>query len=279
MSLSLEGKVAVITGGARGQGRAHAVALASAGADVALLDCVTDLPTVPYRLAASSDLDQTRQLVEETGRRCRTHVVDVRDGAGVQRVVDAVVDEWGHVDIALANAGILSWGLLEEMPDAVWDEMIQVNLSGVFCLFRAVGPIMRMQRSGRIVATSSMAGRTGCALIGHYAAAKWGVIGLAKSFALEMAPHGVTVNVVAPVAVDTEMVNNAESVHLYVPDRPGATRADVAAVLADKTAMNVPWIDAADVTAAVMYLVSEGARYVTGEVLHIGAGRSAWNAV
>lgn len=276
---SLEGQVAVITGGARGQGRSHALALAGEGADIALIDSVSNFATVPYGLGTEEDLKETRSLVEETGRRCLTFTADVRDGAAITAAVQEVKDQFGRVDIALANAGILSWDWIEEMADEKWQEMLDVNLTGVFTLFRAVAPVMREQRSGRVVATASMAARMGCALIAHYAASKWGVVGLAKSFALEMAPHNVTVNVVAPVSVNTKMIHNPESLEFYAPGVESPTVEDMAKTLGEKTAMDVPWVEPSDITAGIMYLVSEGARYVTGEVLHIAAGRNAWNGI
>jgi SDR family mycofactocin-dependent oxidoreductase len=279
MANSLAGKVAVITGGARGQGRSHALALARAGADIALLDRVADINSVPYHLSTPEDLAHTQKLVEGFDRRCMTITADVRDGAGLKQAVNDVVTELGHVDIALANAGILSWSSVEEMCDETWQDMIDINLGGAFNVFRAVAPHLREQRSGRVVATASMAGRGGFAQISHYAAAKWGLIGLTKSFALEMAPYGVTANVVAPTNVNTGMIQNEPAWKFFTHGVENPTKEDVAARFSAMTGMGIPWVEPSDISNGILYLVSEGARYVTGEVLHVAAGMNAFNAV
>jgi SDR family mycofactocin-dependent oxidoreductase len=279
MTNSLVGKTAVITGGARGQGRSHALALAGAGADIALLDAVSDVATVPYPLATEADMEQTRKSVEDLDRRCETIKVDVRDGAAMTRAVDQVVTRLGRVDILCANAGIFSWSSVEEMTDQIWQDMIDVNLTGVFNSFRAVAPHMRRQGSGRVIATASMAGRGGFAQIGHYVAAKWGLIGLTKSFALEMGPHHVTANVVAPTNVNTDMIQNDAARRFFVPDVESPTEADAAKAMSGMTGMGIPWVEPSDISGAILYLVSDSARYVTGEVLHVAAGMNAFNAV
>jgi SDR family mycofactocin-dependent oxidoreductase len=270
MTNSLLGKTAVITGGARGQGRSHALALAGAGADIALLDAVSDVATVPYPLATEADMEQTRKSVED---------LDVRDGAAMTRAVDQVVTRLGRVDILCANAGIFSWSSVEEMTDQIWQDMIDVNLTGVFNSFRAVAPHMRRQGSGRVIATASMAGRGGFAQIGHYVAAKWGLIGLTKSFALEMGTHHVTANVVAPTNVNTDMIQNDAARRFFVPDVESPTEADAAKAMSGMTGMGIPWVEPSDISGAILYLVSDSARYVTGEVLHVAAGMNAFNAV
>jgi SDR family mycofactocin-dependent oxidoreductase len=279
MTNSLVGKTAVITGGARGQGRSHALALAGAGADIALLDAVSDVATVPYPLATEADMEQTRKSVEDLDRRCETIKVDVRDGAAMTRAVDQVVTRLGRVDILCANAGIFSWSSVEEMTDQIWQDMIDVNLTGVFNSFRAVAPHMRRQGSGRVIATASMAGRGGFAQIGHYVAAKWGLIGLTKSFALEMGTHHVTANVVAPTNVNTDMIQNDAARRFFVPDVESPTEADAAKAMSGMTGMGIPWVEPSDISGAILYLVSDSARYVTGEVLHVAAGMNAFNAV
>jgi SDR family mycofactocin-dependent oxidoreductase len=279
MTNSLLGKTAVITGGARGQGRSHALALAGAGADIALLDAVSDVATVPYPLATEADMEQTRKSVEDLDRRCETIKVDVRDGAAMTRAVDQVVTRLGRVDILCANAGIFSWSSVEEMTDQIWQDMIDVNLTGVFNSFRAVAPHMRRQGSGRVIATASMAGRGGFAQIGHYVAAKWGLIGLTKSFALEMGTHHVTANVVAPTNVNTDMIQNDAARRFFVPDVESPTEADAAKAMSGMTGMGIPWVEPSDISGAILYLVSDSARYVTGEVLHVAAGMNAFNAV
>ncbi len=278
MTDSLRGKTAVITGGARGQGRSHALALAREGADIALFDVTADIGTVPYALGTKDDLAETQAMVHDLDRRCETVAVDVRDGQAMTAAVDHVVAELGRVDILCANAGVLSWSPVEEMSDQMWRDMIDINLTGVFNAFRAVAPHMRAQGYGRVVATASMAGRGGFPQLAHYTAAKWGVIGLTKTFALEMAQLNITANVVAPTNVKSDMILNDAARRFFVPDAEVPTDADVAAVMAARTDMGIPWLEPADVSGAILYLVSDAARYITGEVIHIGAGANAHNA-
>ncbi|MGH3245576.1 MAG: mycofactocin-coupled SDR family oxidoreductase [Trebonia sp.] len=277
MAHSLRGKTAVITGGARGQGRSHALALAAEGVDIALFDVSANIGSVPYSLGTQADLEQTKRMVNDLDRRCVTAVVDVRDGQAMIRAVDHVVAELGSVDILCANAGILSWSSIEEMTDQTWQDMIDVNLTGVFNAFRAVAPHMRQQRGGRIVATASMAGRGGFGQLAHYTAAKWGLIGLTKTFALEMAQFNVTANVVAPTNVRSDMILNEAARKFFVPDVASPTDTDVAKVMAARTDMGIPWVEPSDVSGAILYLVSDAARYVTGEVIHVAAGTNAHN--
>jgi NAD(P)-dependent dehydrogenase (short-subunit alcohol dehydrogenase family) len=192
----LSGRIAVVTGAARGQGRSHAQALAEAGADVVLTDICRDIDSVPYGLAGEDDLAETAQLVEKTGRRAVVVTADVRQRAAMERVVATAIDELGGLDIVVANAGICGFGEMPTLTEAQWDDMVAVNLTGVFNTFRAAVPHLVAQGRGRLIATSSGAGRTGTPNLSHYAATKWGVIGFVKSVALEVAAHGVTANVV-----------------------------------------------------------------------------------
>jgi SDR family mycofactocin-dependent oxidoreductase len=273
--VELDAKVALITGGARGQGRAHAVTLARRGCDVAVCDIAAPVPTAPYALATESDLAETARLVEAAGRRCLTMVTDVRNTMQVQATVDATVAAFGRVDILVANAGICSVGPVADLEDDAWDQMLATNLTGVFKSVRAVVPTMVRQGSGRIVATSSMAGRMGMANLGHYVAAKWGVIGLMKSLAIELAPHGVTANVVCPATVDTDMVHNPAMYNLFCPGISDPSRADVQPVYERMNPMRTAWLDPQDVADAVAFLVSDGARYISGSTLEVSMGGSA----
>ena len=271
-------KVVLITGGARGQGRSHALHFAREGADVVVCDLSADISTVPYGLGTVEDLDETRKLVEAEGRRCLSLVADVRDGAQLGSVVEAAIAEFGRVDVLVANAGIAGISTIAEMSDDMWHNMLDVNLSGVFKAIRAVLPHMIERRRGRIVATSSIAGRLGAPNIGHYVAAKWGVIGLVKSTALEVADKGITVNAVAPTSVDTKMIQNEAFWRLFVTDIEEPTREQVEAAFATLHPMPVPWLAPADVSAAVLFLASDEAKYITGEVLPVAAGWNARNA-
>lgn len=274
----LDGKVALITGGARGQGRSHALTLAREGADIVVCDIAAQMATVPYPMATAAQLEETVRLVEELDRRCLAVRADVRDSGQVAAAVERAISEFGKIDILLANAGILSFSPIAEMSDQVWNEMIAVNLTGVFNSIRAVLPHMIRQKSGRIVATSSVAGRMGMANIGHYAAAKWGVLGLVKSLALEVAEHGITVNAVCPTTVSTDMIHNEGTYRLFRPDLPNPTREDAIPAFQSLNALPIPWVEAQDISNAILFLVSDDARYITGEAIHVAAGCTARNA-
>ena len=269
------GRVAVITGGARGQGRSHAVELARQGADIALVDRCADLGTVTYPLATPEDLAETVRLVEAEGRRCVATTADVRDLGAMLAFVDGVVDDLGSVDILVANAGVSTLGSIFDLDADGWSETVDVNLTGVFNAMRAVAPHMRRSRWGRIVAISSMMGRSANPLIPAYCASKWGVIGLTKSVAHEMAHVGVTANVVAPGNISTDMIHNDMLYGLMRPDLEHPTRDDVAGVMATLHVQPVPWLEAEEITAAVVFLCSEGARHITGSVIDVDAGASA----
>jgi len=271
----LDGKVALVTGGARGQGRVHALTLAARGCDVAVCDVVAPMATVPYDLASPADLAETARLVGETGRRGVTAVADVRDSAQVRRAVDATLAAFGRLDILVANAGICSFAPVADLTDEAWEEMVATNLTGVFKTVRAVVPHMARARSGRIVATSSMGGRMGMPNLAHYVAAKWGVIGLIKSVALELAPLGVTANVVCPSTVDTPMAHNQAMYGLFCPDLVDPGRDEVRPAYARMNPMRVPWLDPQDVADAVAFLVSDGARHISGATIEVSAGGSA----
>jgi len=270
----LDGKVALVTGGARGQGRSHAVTLAGEGADVVVSDILDQLDTVPYPLATEKDLAETVKLVEERGRRCVAVKADVRSLAEMQGVAARAIDEFGRLDILLANAGIASNSPIAEMGEQQWREMIDVNLTGVFHSFRAVVPHMIERGFGRIVATSSVVARMGATNSGHYAAAKWGVIGLVKSLSLEAAAHGITVNAVLPAGVNTDQLHNKATYKLFRPDLDDPTREDVMPIFSTGPGLLEP----ADVSRAVLFLVTDERGYLNGETLTLSAGMSASNA-
>lgn len=273
-----DGKVVLITGGARGQGRSHALTFAREGADVAFCDIAAQIDSVPYPMSRSADLDETVKLVEELDRRCVGVTADVRDGAQVQAFVDRAITELGRVDFLLANAGIFSFSTIAEMDDAKWQQMIDTNLTGVFHAMRAVLPAMIAQGYGRIVATSSTAGKMGFPHIGHYVAAKWGVIGLVKSLAQEVGGNGITVNAICPTAVDTDMIQNSAAYALFLPDAENPTREDAAPAFQTMNTIPVPWVEPVDISNAMMFLCSDEARYITGETLAVAAGATATNA-
>jgi SDR family mycofactocin-dependent oxidoreductase len=273
MAKALDGQVAVITGGARGQGRADAVALARLGARVVVCDVPAPMASVRYELGSEDDLALTVSLVREAGTDAIAVPADVRDPAAVARVADSAIAAFGRIDILVANAGIVSTGRLWELSDEAWQEMIGTNLTGVFNALRAVVPHMRERRYGRIVVISSWGGRAGLPGISHYSAAKWGIIGLAKSLALEVAAEGITVNVVAPGTVRTPMVVNERTVER---DASGEPLSDE--LLGRRFAVHHPiprpWVYPEDVAREVVHLVTEPGN-ITGAVIEIGLGQSA----
>jgi SDR family mycofactocin-dependent oxidoreductase len=255
----------LITGAARGQGRAHALALAAEGADIIAADAPGPMKDLSYPLGTESDLRDTVELVNALGRRCTPIAVDVRDSAQVNAAVEQTLRDFGSLDIVLANAGIVSTGLLEEVSDDVWQQLIDTNLTGAFNTLRAAVPVMRRQRFGRIVVTSSMGGRMGIPELAAYNATKWGVIGLAKSVALEVAKDGITVNVICPTTTQTPMVQREGGDD--IPD-------DLVRRMMKANPIPQPWLQPEDVSRGIVYLVTDPG-VITGSVLEIGLGGSA----
>jgi SDR family mycofactocin-dependent oxidoreductase len=261
----LDGQVALITGAARGQGRSHALALAAEGADIVACDVPRPMSTPTYPLATDEDLKLTAKMVEDLGRKCIPDSFDVRYSGEVNAAVERTIDELGRLDMVIANAGIVSTGPLVDVSDTAWDELISTNLTGVFHTLRAVIPPMREQRYGRIVVTSSMGGRMGIPDLAAYNATKWGVIGLAKSVALEVAKEGITVNVVCPSTTQTPMVQ---------PDPDAEVPDELVKRFIRTNPIPKPWLQPEDVTRAVLYLVTDPG-VITGSVLELGLGSSA----
>jgi SDR family mycofactocin-dependent oxidoreductase len=261
----LDGRVALITGGARGQGRAHALALAAEGADIVAADAPGVIPGLTYPLGTEEDLHETARQVEALGRKCVPIALDVRDSSRVDSAVEHTVKEMGSLDVVIANAGIVSTGQLEDVTDEIWRQLLDTNLGGVFHTLRAAIPVMRRQRFGRIVVTSSMGGRMGIPELAAYNATKWGIIGLAKSVALEVAKDGITINVVCPTTTQTPMVQPTGGDD--VPD-------DLVRRMMKANPIPQPWIQPEDVSRGVLYLVTDPG-VITGSVLEIGLGSSA----
>jgi SDR family mycofactocin-dependent oxidoreductase len=265
MAGRLEGKVALVSGAARGQGRSHAVRLAEEGADVIAFDVCRQLDSVPYPMAAPEDLAETVKLVEDLDRRIVAREADVRDTAAVQAVVDEGVREFGRLDVVCANAGIVSFAENSwTMTDEQWDEMLGVNLTGVWKTVRAAVPAMiEAGNGGCIVITSSTAGVKGMAGIAHYVSAKHGVVGLMRTLAVELAPHSIRVNTVHPTGVNTPMVVN-DFMAQFLESDGGQLNA--------QNLLPVEIVEAVDVSNAIVWLASEEARYVTGVSLPVDAG-------
>jgi SDR family mycofactocin-dependent oxidoreductase len=277
----LDGKVALVTGGARGQGRSHALALAREGAQIVVTDLLEDIGAVPYELSRQADLDETVRLVKAEDVRCLAIQADVRSSEQMDAAVAQAVSELGSLDILCANAGIWSAAELTEMTDEQWQTVIDINLTGVFHSIRAAARPMRDQGFGRIVATSSVAGRMGMHAFGNYVAAKWGVIGLIKTAALELAPYRVTANAVCPATVRTDMCFENEALYrIFNPEAEQPTTAEIEATIVEGLhKIPDPWIEPEEISAAVVYLCSEKARHVSGTAIDISAGLSAtWAA-
>ena len=271
-----QGKVAFITGAARGQGRNHAVRLAERGVDVVALDINESIGTVAYDGPTDADLEETVRQVEALGRRIVARKADVRDLDAVRAVVDEGVAELGRLDIVIPNAGIASIAPVREMTDQMWHDMIDINLNGVWHTVTAALPHLPTDGTGgSIVLVGSVASYKGMANLVHYVAAKHGIVGMTKSLAAELGPERIRVNAVCPTNVDTPMVQNEFIMKLFMPElehptREDAEQPDSAYVAAN--AIPVPWIDVDDVTNAVLFLVSDEARYVTGTAIPVDAG-------
>ncbi len=271
MSGALEGRVALVTGAARGMGRSHALALAEAGADLILVDACAPMASAAYPMATEADLADTQQAIEATGRRAETHVVDVRDAEALQAIVDAQE----RLDIAIANAGVSHSGTITDEDPALYQELIDINLVGTFNTFRAAAPVMQRQRWGRLVAVSSMMGRAANPTLAAYCSSKWGVIGLVKAAAYDLGAHGVTVNAVAPGNIATPMVLNEPMYRMMRPDLDDPGPDDMAPVMTGLHAQPIPWLAPEEVTRAVMYLIDPAAEHITGTVMDVSAGASA----
>lgn len=274
----LEGKVAVVSGAARGQGRAHAVRLAREGADIIAMDICRDVPTISYNLARPEDLKDTVAAVEALGRRILATETDTRDLQAVTEAVDRGVAEFGRVDVLVANAGIGdSYSRAEEMSEESWLTMVDINLNGVWRSCRAVIPHMiRAGGGGALILTSSSAAYVGLANLGHYSAAKAGVVGLMQSLAVELGPHMIRVNTLHPTTVNTPMALNQATYDLFLPG--AGLSADsvedqdqVAEAFKGLNAMPVPWIEPVDMANAAVYLASDWGRYVSGTQLRVDA--------
>jgi SDR family mycofactocin-dependent oxidoreductase len=271
----VDGKVALVTGAGRGQGRSHAVRLASEGADVIAVDIGAGrVDTISYELASEADLDATVKEIEGMGRRAVKAVADVRSLSELQRAVDLGLSELGHIDIVCANAGIGSWAVSWEMTEQQWQDMIDINLTGVFNAARAALPSMvERGEGGSLVLTSSTAGLRAYANTAHYTAAKHGVIGLMKVLAQEAGPHRIRVNAVCPTTVRTPLVINDSTFELFAPHLESPTEDDVREPFESLNILpGVAWIEPEDVSDAVVFLCSDAAKYITGVALPIDAG-------
>ncbi|MFI5717259.1 mycofactocin-coupled SDR family oxidoreductase [Nocardia sp. NPDC051750] len=269
----LDGKVAFITGAGRGQGRSHAVRFAREGADIIAVDTTAKIASVPYELADADDLAETARLVEATGRRIVARDADVRDYAALTAAVTEGVNAFGRLDIVVANAGISSPAPTLEMSEEVWQDMIDVNLTGVWKTLKAAVPqVIDGGRGGSVVITSSLAAVYANENTAHYSASKAGLVMLMKVLAKELAPHSIRVNTVHPSTVATPMILNDATYRLFRPDLENPTRADFDEAARTLNRLPVVAAEPEDITDTVLHLVSDAARYVTGTTQMVDAG-------
>ena len=269
----LDGKVAFITGVARGQGRSHALTLARAGASVIGLDLCAKPSTTAYPGSTEEDLQETVRQVKEAGGQIFVDVADTRDYEQVKNVFDRGIEQFGRVDIVVPNAGICSGAKTWEISPEDWREMVDINLNGVFHTVKVAIPTMIAQNDGgSIVFIGSTEAIKGAENISSYAASKHGVTGLMTSLARELGRYRIRVNSVNPTCVDTHMINNDFVYGLFRPELEKPTRADVLGTFSDTHILPVPWIDPQDVSNAILYLVTDTGRYITATPLVIDAG-------
>jgi (+)-trans-carveol dehydrogenase len=270
----VEGKVALVTGAAQGQGRSHAIELAREGADVIAVDICEQIEGMPYSTGTWEGLQETVEQVEALDRRIVAAKADVRDFDVLKSAVDDGVSQLGRLDIVAANAGIGSRPhRAHEIERDTWQQMIDVNLTGVWQTCKAAIPhILAGGAGGALVLTSSAAGLQAYANIAHYVSAKHGVVGLMRTLALEYAPDRIRVNSIHPTQVDTDMIMNEETMKLFVPDNPHPTREEFAVASQAVNALPIPWVEPIDISKALVFLASDDARYITGVALPVDAG-------
>ena len=274
MTGRVAGKVAFVTGAARGQGRSHAVRLAQEGADIIAVDVCQPFADSPAPPATPEDLAETADLVKGLDRRIVTAEVDVRDYDALKAAVDGGVGQLGGLDIIVANAGIGTGGVrLDRMNEDLWQEMIDINLSGVWKSVKAGVPhLISGGRGGSIILTSSVAGLKAYPHTGHYVAAKHGVVGLMRSFAVELGAQSIRVNSVHPTHVNTPLLINETTFRLFRPDLQNPGPDDLAPVCQTFHTLPIPWVTPEDISNAVLFLASDESRYLTGVALPVDAG-------
>lgn len=263
-------RVAVITGAARGQGRSHARALAAQGIDIIAIDRCADIDSIPYPLATKEDLEETVELIRGEGGRAVAAIADVRDLAGLQAAVDRGVSILGEVSIVIANAGVVGIGLPDPLDQEVYRDIVETNLTGVWHTIATTAPSMiRGGAGGSMVLISSMQGLVGrggdgSAATFAYAASKHGVVGLMRSASYAYADHNIRVNSVHPTGVATPMIFNQHMADVFAANPEGNAMAG--------NLMPVPYVEPQDVTNAVLFLISDSARYITGMTMPVDAG-------
>ncbi len=264
MAREFEGKVAFITGAAHGQGRAVALALATEGACIVGFDIARQIDYPGYKLGTSAELQALEAEVNAKATESIVVAGDVRDDAAISSAVAATMQRFGRIDILFNNAGICFYGKSHELTEEAWDAMLDINLKGPWLVGRRIIPIMIQQRSGVIINNASIASFRGMNRLSHYAASKWGLTGLTKSWAIELAPYGIRVISIHPTGVNTPMNDGLAALE-------GKTTEQIAEASAGNL-LPVPWIEPEDVANAVLYLASDKARFVTGSQFVLDAG-------
>lgn len=275
-SSRFKGRVAIVTGAARGIGRAFALALAREGCDLLLCDALENIPDgTPYPKATKRDFQDTEDLVNEHNVRCLALEADLREPNAAANIVTRAVDELGRLDFLVANHAITIEMPVFAMPPDVFDNVVRTNLNGVFYVLSPALKHLTKQGRGRVIIISSGSGRHGEKNACAYVASKWGLIGLAKTAALEAAKSGVTVNVILPGPTDTAMMDNPIRFGQAVPEKENPTRDDYLEAKKDATPMGLAWVKPEDVAAAGLFLLSDEARFISGDTFSVDAADCA----
>ncbi len=264
MANDLQDKVAFITGAAHGQGRATALALAKEGVHIAAFDIARTLAYPGYELGSANELNTLEDECKSLGVNCLAFTGDVRVDDDITGAVEATLKQFKRIDILFNNAGICAYGSAHELTEKEWDTMLDINLKGAWLVARRIIPVLINQKSGVIINNSSIAGLRGMNRLSHYAASKWGLTGLTKSWAIELAPHNIRVNSIHPTGVNSPMNDGLAALEGLTPKQ-----------VAERSAGNlidVPWVEAEDVANAVVFLVSDKSRFVTGSQFVLDAG-------
>ena len=269
----LDGKVAFITGAARGQGRAHAVRLAQEGADIIAVDICAPISSVPYELGSEEDLAETAKLVEQLDRRIIARKADVRDREALGAAVQEGVSELGRLDVVVANAGIWSAAPFLDMTDEMYHDMIDVQMHGPYNACKVAVPhLIATGDGGSIIIISSTAGMRGFPNQVHYNMGKHAVVGLMRTLANELAPHFIRANTIHPSSTNTKMIQNETIWSAFAPGVENPTVDDFGDTFTAMNLLPVPWMEPEDISHAVAWLASDESRFVTGVTLPVDAG-------
>lgn len=276
----VDGKVVLVTGAARGQGRAHAVRLAEEGADIVAFDVCAKIPGTTYDGASEQELTETVEMIERLDRRVLAQVGDVRSPEDVRKVVHDGIQSFGHIDALVGNAGVTLLGRAWEITQADWATQIEINLTGNWRLAKEIIPHMiEAGNGGSIIFTTSGATARGSGNLAHYAASKQGLQGLCRELAVELGPYGIRANTLQPTAVNTLMIDHQAAWELFTPGMPDASlqerRQGMIDILTQLNILNTPWVEPEDLANGVLFLVSDESKMMTGSALVIDAGFSA----